>query len=130
MLVTIKATNARINYLKFNIIINLGKKETYWEPNKLFSGSFKINGSGFKVEYNKEYTKVIIKSVVENSDAQKSGLKVGDELLEINGIGVKELSIDEIFNIQRQVKGKLNIKVLQDNVVNELIIPCFALIIH
>ena len=56
---------------------------------------------GFRIGGN---TPVVITSVLEDSIAHKSGLRPGDQLLEIDGINVQNLTKDDAIALARQSK--------------------------
>lgn len=58
-------------------------------------------GYGFRIGGN---APVIITDIFENSYAQKSGLRPGDQLLEIDGVNVQGLSKDDVIGLARQSK--------------------------
>ena len=58
-------------------------------------------GYGFRIGGN---APVIITDIFENSYAQKSGLRPGDQLLEVDGVNVQGLSKDDVITLARQSK--------------------------
>ena len=58
-------------------------------------------GYGFRIGGN---APVIITDIFENSYAQKSGLRPGDQLLEVDGVNVQGLSKDDVTALARQSK--------------------------
>lgn len=57
-----------------------------------------------------------ITDIDENSEADKSGVKVGDLLKEVNGISAENKDFDDIHNlITGQIGKNVNLKILRDN---------------
>lgn len=76
---------------------------------------FKINSSGsfsgIGVGLSKEGSEVKIMSVLPNSPALESGVKVGDSILEINGKKIHNLTLPQVANLTMGSDGSLNLKV-------------------
>ncbi len=67
---------------RFNVILNYGKKEFYFVPNKSFHDLFDYSYSGIELYYVEG--KVILGDVAEKSPAANSGLQEGDIVIAIN----------------------------------------------
>ncbi len=66
---------------RFNIVLNYPKREIHIVPNSFFSDRFDYAYTGLSLyEFD---DKIIIDDIVENSPAEKAGLKNGDELISV-----------------------------------------------
>ena len=73
----------------------------------------KINGIGVHISF--ESGKIVVFSVVENSPAQKAGLKNGDIIIKVNDKETQGLGIQAVATLIRGEKGTpVNITVLRD----------------
>ena len=87
---------------RFHTIYNYADGKIYIKKNSQYKKPFEFNLSGVIVKatgvYLREYE---IDNIRENSSADEAGLKVGDEIIYINGIDTERLTLDELI-------GKLN----------------------
>ena len=103
---------------RFNYVIDYGKKMFYFKPNGNFSNPFKYNVAGIEI------TQIIpfvpqteVWLVWENSPAARAGIKVGDQIVEINGQKSFLLKIEEIkFIFETPSKSPLNVVIQRDGV--------------
>lgn len=80
-------------------------------------GSYK--GLGVQIYKDTETGYMIVSYVFKNSPASESGLTVGDEIISLDGISVKEISATDFStNIRNSEKDEFSMKVLRDG--NEL----------
>ncbi|MEG3863978.1 PDZ domain-containing protein [Microcoleus sp. herbarium12] len=67
--------------------------------------SEEFSGVGFNIEFN-ENTKILtVVKVIENSPAKRLGIKVGDQILAIDGNPTPDMSLDENINLLRGEAG-------------------------
>ena len=69
----------------------------------------------------------VVKQVFDNSPAEKSGVKVGDKIIEVNGEDVTDKTSSEIVNLIRQNDDKSTIKFLRNNKKYEVTIEFSSL---
>ena len=82
--------NLGLEYIsKFNFILDYNKKKIYLKPNKSFSNAFNFPLSGIRLE--KKENGIFIESISKPSIAAEKGLKVGQQLISINGYEGKEI---------------------------------------
>ncbi len=74
-------------------------------------------GIGSFLIMNEETNQIFITDFVENSPAQNAGLKIGDEIIEIESVKIKDISLEEAVG---RIKGpdgtSVEIKVLRDGI--------------
>ncbi|MFC1948872.1 aspartyl protease family protein [Chloroflexota bacterium] len=98
------------NVLKrFNVFINLQQEEIFLEPNRLYYDQFEVNCSGLELVMDDALQRVIIDHVYEDSPAHEAGLKVGDEIIQINGTSVSDFQLPQIRSMLSQDGEKIEI---------------------
>lgn len=77
------------------------------ETKELMSG---LNGNlvGIGIQYAKRGDSIIIETVIANSPASHAGIKVGDEIISVDGHEIRGLSLNDV---QKLLKGKKDSKV-------------------
>ncbi len=92
---------------RFNIIFDYQGGTITLKPNKYFKQDFIYNPSGIEVSNPiPGLPYFIISNVREGSGAYKAGIKIGDEIVSIQGTSVLKLSLNDIFIILRGKPGK------------------------
>jgi hypothetical protein len=81
---------------RFNIFIDLQQERMSLEPNRLYDEMFEVNCSGVELVTDDEFQKVIIEHIYPGSPAEEAGLKVGDEIVRINGMNVLDLQLPQV----------------------------------
>lgn len=81
---------------KFLVTIDYPAKKILLAPN---GEAFEKNRLGYTIGYKKHDNKIIVSRIWKNSSAEKSGIKIGDEIRKINGIEVTKLSMFELMEI-------------------------------
>jgi hypothetical protein len=92
---------------RFTLILDYRAGMIWLKPNKWFNSPFSYNRSGMEVE--KPFPTVpvyTIYNVIENSPAEKAGLKTGDMIESINFLPAFNLSLDDIYQILHGEEGK------------------------
>lgn len=119
-----RAIDAMMNYLGDDYTTYLNKEQTTLLSETL-KGKYKGIGISFK-------DKKVMK-VFENSPAESSGLKINDEIIEINGVDCKDLKDDKIVDLIKKQDSKANISVKRNNEIlsfdidiKELNVPAIA----
>ena len=95
---------------------------------KISSGSNKQMGYGIfciKDPYNK---KVIVASVIENSPADKAGIKIGNEVIKVNNKKAKRIDLEDLFSynknyIKIKIRDNYNDKKTIKLTLGEILIP-------
>jgi predicted metalloprotease with PDZ domain len=88
---------------RFTLVMDYSGKKVYLTPNRHFDEPFPQNRSGLAVDLNGfVYT---VAAVVAESPGAEAGIKVGDTLLAIEGIGVDKLKSDGIREHLRRPAG-------------------------
>lgn len=100
---------------RFNIIVDYKNKNIYLQPNSNYtpevSSFFKAKGFSAKTNLNHEY---IIQTLVVGSIAENAGLKIGDEVISINGLRVDSVNSCEIDNLYKDNSSEL--------IINEVVL--------
>mgnify|MGYP001148671274 FL=1 len=86
---------------RFNLILDYSSQKLVLQPNKNYYKVFKVNSSGIRIKLTLK-KKFKIMEIYKGSPAYKLGLKVEDELLAINGIPTKDLSMHAIIRMFRE----------------------------
>lgn len=86
---------------RFNLILDYSNQKLILEPNRYFKNAFKVNSSGIRIKLTlkKEFK---IHDIYKNSPADKAGLLANDELVAINGMSTKKLSMTRIIQLFRE----------------------------
>ncbi|GHA59873.1 aspartyl protease family protein [Pontibacter akesuensis] len=101
---------------RFTVIFDYPHNRMLLQPNGKFKDPFQYNMAGFDVSTPLPGTNFyMIANVVENSPAMREGLKVGDQLLLINGRDCKEMKLQELLELLDGKPGrKLRLKLKRD----------------
>ena len=92
---------------RFNLIINYPDKQISLKKNSYFNSKFTENLSGMEVIAPiPELHTYMVDDVRKNSPAAMAGIKKGDILLTINGVPVKKLTLNEIYQILQSKPGR------------------------
>lgn len=67
--------------------------------------SGEVTGIGIRMEINEKTQRLTVVEPIENSPAQKAGIKSGDEILAINGKSTTKMNVDEASNLIRGQAG-------------------------
>ncbi len=81
---------------RFDITFDYPKKKMYFEPNGLYEKAFLVDASGIGLQLDQTQTKVLIHEVHEHSPAMEAGLKVDDEITQVNGKPTSEFSLVQL----------------------------------
>ena len=80
--------------MRFNVIFEYQQGLVHLEPNNLINDNYEVNTSGFNIKFTQG--KPFIKNIIDQSPADKAGLRNGDEIISINGKLVEVMQTDEI----------------------------------
>jgi len=91
---------------KFKLILDYPHSRLFVEPNPSFDRPFQFDRAGisFSADGN-DHRRLSIYKVSENSPAAKAGLMDGDNIVSINNISSKHLSIAKLWTMMRQRNG-------------------------
>jgi len=81
---------------RFNLSIDLQRKRVFLKPNQAYGEAFETNCSGLELVLDDTFSKVIVDHVYLHSPAEAAGLKVGDEVVQINGANASQLPLAQI----------------------------------
>jgi len=85
---------------RFNIFLDYKKKVFYFKPNYNFSKHFTYNVAGIEIiQLTPILTLTEVMNVWANSPAAKAGVQKGDQIMEINGEKVFQMSLGDIRKI-------------------------------
>lgn len=85
---------------RFRVIYDYRNKVIFLKKNHKFKQDFEYNKSGLTIRAKgRNLTHYIIEKIDANSSADKAGLMVGDQILSIDNIQPKELSLNKIYDI-------------------------------
>jgi membrane-associated protease RseP (regulator of RpoE activity) len=87
---------------RFNLFINVKQQRISLEPNRLYPVTFEVNSSGLELISDDSLKKVVVDYVYPDSPADSSGLRAGDQILEINGKRITPAELPEIRSILSQ----------------------------
>ena len=101
---------------RYNITFDYKRKRSYWEPNQLFDNEpFVIAHSGLELVMSEDKSAVIIENIIPESPAAAAAFKIGDKIVEIDGIKASEASLNELRVALRQNGKTLTIVYLSDD---------------
>ena len=86
----------------FNVFIDLQQQMMSLEPNRLYHDQFEVNCSGLELVTDDAFQGVIIDHIYAGSPAHEAGLKVGDEIVQINGANVSDFQLPQIRSMLSQ----------------------------
>ena len=87
---------------RFNVFIDLQQEMMSLEPNRLYHDQFEVNCSGLELVMDDAFQRVIINDVYAGSPAHKAGLKINDEIVQINGANVSDFQLPQIKSMLSQ----------------------------
>lgn len=107
---------------RFSAVFNYPQGLIYLKKNNEFKKKFYFNLSGIGLEARgSQLNNFIVIDVRENSPADQSGVKVGDELISVKGVICKDLHLNEVNSLLTGNPGKkVRISILRKNVRYDL----------
>lgn len=102
---------------RFDTYIDYPNGHIYMKPNRYFSKKFYYNIAGLEImQILPNLPQVEVWKVWKNSPAEKAGIKVGDQILEVNDMKAFTLKINDFKNIFQTPSNKpLRIKIYREN---------------
>ncbi|WP_240773404.1 aspartyl protease family protein [Pontibacter sp. SGAir0037] len=103
---------------RFTVIFDYPHKRIVFEPNNKYKSPFNYNLAGFEVSTPLPGINIYyISHVVAESPASKLGIKVGDQLLSIDGKDCMELDINQLLEVLESRPGKkLKLKMRREHI--------------
>ncbi len=103
---------------RFTVIFNFPGEAMYIKKNGSFKKKFYYNLSGLTLRAKgnnlREYE---ISDVRANTTAEKAGLKIGDKILEVNGVRVEDYELSYVNNFFNSKPGrKIRVEIIRDGV--------------
>ncbi|WP_156509857.1 S41 family peptidase [Rossellomorea aquimaris] len=92
------------------ILSNLDPYSTYFSPetNSSFQNSINNKYIGIGIALSHEHNKYIIEHVYPSSPADLVGIEEGDQILQVDGVSIVELSTEEVLH---RLKGEVNTEI-------------------
>jgi len=112
----------------FNVFIDLQQKRMSLEPNRLYHDQFEVNCSGVELVTDDAFQRVIIDHIYTGSPAHEAGLKVGDEIVQINGANVSDFQLPQIRSMLSQDGEEIEILIDREGELRSYTIKLQALI--
>lgn len=103
------------NILKrFNMFIDLQQDRVFLEPNRLYHEAFEVNCSGLELVMDDTFERVIVDYVYPASPAAESGIQVGDEIIQIDGVSASDLPLPQMRSMLNQDGQEVEIMVSRE----------------
>lgn len=112
----------------YNFTIDYGTKKMYLQKDKTYNATFNTNCAGLDVQLAEDKKTVLIHEVFSNSPASEAGIKIEDELLEINGLSMANIDLPDIKKLLRQEGKSVSLVIKQQNKEKSLTLQLRSLI--
>lgn len=113
---------------KYNITIDVPDKMIYLTKNTKWEEPFQVNSAGIDVQLSKDKKKILVHQVFENSPAEEAGIALNDELVEVNGTSINDMTMVDVKNIFKKEGETLQLTVNRDGVQKKVSITLRSLI--
>jgi hypothetical protein len=113
---------------RFNVFIDLQQEMMSLEPNRLYHDQFEVNCSGLELVMDDGFQRVIINDVYAGSPAHEAGLKVDDEIVQINGANVSDFQLPQIKSMLSQDGEEIEILIDRNGELRSYTLKLQALI--
>lgn len=103
---------------RFKVVFDYPRQRLYLQKGRDYNKPYEYHLSGIEIQTLGvgNFDRFVVSHVQGSSTAEQSGIKVGDELLSINGTALKMLTIEEVFGLlNRKVGATLRLKIRRDN---------------
>jgi predicted metalloprotease with PDZ domain len=100
--------------MRFNMFVDLQQKRIFLEPNQLYHEAFEVNCSGLELVMDDTFENLIVDYIYTDSPAEESGIKVGDEIIQIDGVSTADLQLPQIRSILSQDGQEVDILVSRE----------------
>jgi hypothetical protein len=101
--------------MRFNMLIDLQQKRIFLEPNLLYHEAFEVNCSGLELVMDDTFEKVMVDYIYTDSPAEESGIRVGDEIIQIDGVSAADLQLPRIRSMLSQDGQEVDILVSRED---------------
>ncbi len=92
---------------RFTVVIDYFREQLYLKPTRKWKKKFTYDRSGLViVAGGPELNQYTVFYILDGSPADRAGVRIGDRILKINGIGTRSLDIDSIYRRLRKRIGK------------------------
>ncbi|MEM6641626.1 MAG: PDZ domain-containing protein [Bacteroidota bacterium] len=112
----------------YNFTIDYGAKMIYLEKDKTFQPVFNVNCSGLDVQLAEDKETVLIHEVFDEGPAAEAGIKLNDELLEINGLAMSEVNLPTIKKMLKKEGEEVSLVINQGGEEKEVSLKLRSLI--
>lgn len=104
---------------RFDLILDYVDEKLYLKPNKNFKTKFKYDRSGLQlISGGSQLSSFSIYNVLPNSPAARAGLMQGDEIISVNGLTTKLMTMAGIsLRLQANAGRKINMKIIRNGTV-------------
>lgn len=93
---------------RFDVIFDYSKNTMFLKKNETFSNDFFFNTVGLNVmAMGLDLNNYVVSDIIEDSQAHKAGIKIGDEIISLNGKPAFFYSLTDINNMLRDKPGTL-----------------------
>lgn len=102
---------------RFNTYIDYKNKQFFYKPNENFKKPFTYNIAGIEIEQPIAFLPQLeVLNVWKNSPADSAGVKIGDQIMEVNGVKAFQMKINEMKMLfETPSKHPLNLLLVRDN---------------
>lgn len=94
---------------QFNVTIDVPGKRFFFTPNTAYGKAMKVNSSGIDIQLSPDKTKVMIHKVFDESPAKEAGIKENDELININGKTMNQITFPEIKELLKDAGSEVEL---------------------
>lgn len=106
---------------RYNITFDYKRKKSYWVANNRFlSHPFDESLSGIMLNLNKDKSKVIVSNLIPGFPVTKTELKLGDEIIEIDGYKTSNTKLTKLRKLLKQKGKTISIKYIQEKQIKEI----------
>lgn len=105
---------------RFNILFDYKLHKIYLEENSNGKKDFTVNCSGIDVQMDENLEKVLIHQVFEGSQAEAAGIKLNDEIVNVNGKAVSGMTLIEIEDILKKSGTEVSLTLNQGGTSKEV----------
>lgn len=101
---------------RFRVVFDYSNEKIYFKPNNRLKSAFDYNMSGMELNsLPPDFQTIKINYVRPNSPADQAGLKVGDQVLDINGLTPENNPIGHLYDeLNKRAGRRVRLKILRD----------------
>jgi predicted aspartyl protease len=113
---------------RFNVFIDLQQEMMSLKPNRLYHDQFEVNCSGLELVADDAFQGVIIDHVYAGSPGEEAGLKVGDEIVQINAANISDFQLPQIKSMFSQDGQEIEILIDREGELHDYLFTLQPLI--